>query len=170
VIRELRESDLPAYLVLRAEALVAEPLAFTSSPEDDTASTLPSLRQQLLRIPDWMLFVAVEDEQMVGSVGMVRRHHRKAAHKMNVWGMYVSPTHRGRGIATALLKAAIDHARSMRAISSIELGVTASASTAKRLYERAGFRAWGAEPDALRFDGVSVTEYHMSLRFETHTT
>lgn len=164
LIRALRESDIGHYLALRAEALLDDPLAFTSSPEDDTSSTLEAIRRQLVRASDWALFVAFDEQRMVGSVGMIRRHHRKAAHKMNVWGMYVTPTHRGCGVAAALLDAAIAHAESLHDISWLELGVSSSAPGAQRLYERAGFKIWGAEPDALRYDGESVTEYHMTLR------
>lgn len=169
LIRPLRESDLDAYLELRAEALLDDPLAFTSSPEDDTSSTRASLLQQMLLAPDWILFVAEVEDRLAGSVGMIRRKHRKAAHKMNVWGMYVSPAHRGRGIAAALLDAAIAHARSMGDISWLELGVSDSAAAAQRLYERAGFRVWGSEPDALRYGGRSVAEFHMSLDLRAHT-
>jgi ribosomal protein S18 acetylase RimI-like enzyme len=169
LIRALCEPDIAAYLDLRAEALLDDPLAFTSSPEDDTSSTAPALRQQLARVPDWMLFIAHDDARMVGSVGMIRRPHRKAAHKMNVWGMYVTPTHRGRGVGAALLDAAIRHAES-HDVSWLELGVSSSAPGAQRLYERAGFKVWGAEPDALRYAGESVTEYHMTLRLPRSTS
>ena len=167
LIRELRESDIGDYLALRAEALLDDPLAFTSSPEDDTSSTADSLRRQM-QSRDWALFVAIDGERMAGSVGMVRRHHLKAAHKMNVWGMYVSPAHRGRGIGAALLDAAIEHARGMNDVARLELGVSSSAGAAQRLYERAGFAAWGSEPDALRYAGTSVTEHHMSLDLHGH--
>lgn len=169
LIRALRESDIGDYLALRAEALLDDPLAFTSSPEDDTSSTHEAMRPQLQRPSDWVLFIAVANERLVGSVGMVRRYHRKAAHKMNVWGMYVTPSHRGHGIAAALLDAAIAYARDLGDVSHLELGVSSSASAAQRLYERAGFVVWGSEPDALRYAGTSVTEHHLSLDLRVQT-
>ena len=38
-----------------------------------------------------------------------------------------------------------------------------TASEAQRLYERAGFVIWGTEPEALRYKGQAVIEYHMGL-------
>lgn len=40
---------------------------------------------------------------------------------------------------------------------------TASAPAALRLYERAGFKIWGTEPEALSYDGLKVAEHHMAL-------
>lgn len=164
MIRRLQESDLDAYVALRREMLRELPLAFAASPEDDFAADRDALRASLARAPEWMLFGAFEDGALVGSVGMIRDRHRKAAHKMHVWGMYVLPSHRRRGHAGALLDAAIAHARAVDGITAIHLGVSDVAAEARRLYERAGFVVWGTEPDALRLDGKSVNEARMVLR------
>ena len=81
--------------------------------------------------------------------------------------MHVLPTHRRQGIGARLLDAAIQHARSMLDVSIVRLSVSSTAPNAQRLYERAGFRLWGTEPDSLRHNGQSATEYHMILQFKT---
>ena len=101
LIRPLEERDLGAYAGLRRRALSEEPLAFAASPESDVVV-------QIGKAPDWMLFGAFDGE-LVGSVGMIRSRHPKAAHKLHLWGMYVLPTHRRQGIAARLLGAAIAH-------------------------------------------------------------
>jgi RimJ/RimL family protein N-acetyltransferase len=164
IVRPIEESELAAYVRLRQEALAAHPLAFTASPSDDFASSVESLREQMRRAPDWMLFVAW-DNGLAGSAGVIRDRYAKAAHRMHLWGMYVSPDHRGHGIGMALLTAAIEHARSVPGIASLHLGVSDNALEARRLYERGGFRAWGIEPDALRVDGESVDEIRMIYSF-----
>lgn len=163
MIRALAPDDLDEYVVLRAEALLDTPLAFAASPGDDFASSVDTLRESLKKAPDWMLFGAF-DGRMIGSVGLFRDRHLKAAHKMHVWGMYVTPAARGRGVAMALLQAAIGHARTVPGIEWIHLGVSEAASAARRLYERAGFTIWGSEPDALRDGARSVVEHRMALR------
>ena len=110
-----------------------------------------------------MLFGAFEDDALAGSAGIFRARHPKAAHRMQLWGMYVAPEHRGRGLGTHLLDAAIAHARSLRGIAWIDLGVTTAAEAARRLYERAGFTMWGTQRDALRAEGHGVDEHHMAL-------
>ena len=83
---------------------------------------------------------------------------------MLLWGVYVTPSHRGRGIAGRILAAAIAHARTVDGVSRIQLGVTTP--DARRVYERAGFVEWGAEPDSIRHAGQQTTEYHMSLALD----
>lgn len=163
MIRALTAEDLDAYVALRREALLDTPLAFAASPGDDFASSAEALRESMKKAPDWMLFGAFE-ERLIGSVGLFRDRHLKAAHKMHVWGMYVTPAHRGRGVAAALLAAAIAHARTVPGIDWIHLGVSEAAAAARRVYERAGFTIWGTEPDALRDGDRSVVEHRMALR------
>jgi RimJ/RimL family protein N-acetyltransferase len=163
MIHALTENDLDAYIALRREALLDTPLAFAASPDDDFASSATTLAAQMKNGPDWVIFGAFE-EQLVGSAGLIRDRHLKAAHKMHLWGMYVTPPARGRGIASQLLQAAIDHARATEGIAWIFLGVTEAAPAARRLYERFGFELWGTEPDALRDGNQSVVEHRMALR------
>jgi len=171
MIRKLREKDAEAYFKLRREALLDSPLAFASSPEDDRAATVEVAREQLrLDVPDQVIFGAFDDrhdeDRIVGMAGLFRDRHLKAAHKVHVWGMYVVPSHRRRGIAAELLQAALRHARSLPGVAWVHLTASSSASGARRLYQRAGFELWGTEPDALRHDGRSVDDHHLALRVE----
>lgn len=163
IIRALTENDLAEYVVLRKEALLDTPLAFAASPGDDFAGNIDSLRESIRKAPDWMIFGAFDD-RLIGTAGLIRDRHIKAAHKMHLWGMYVTPSKRGRGIATRLLEAAIAHAKSVAGVDWIFLGVTTAAAAARHVYERAGFQLYGTEPDALREGGKSVDEYRMALR------
>ena len=162
MFRLLTADDAEAYAALRRESLLDAPLAFTSSPEDDRASSAAGVRELLARGPDSVIVGAFAPE-LVGCVGMYRDHHLKRAHKLHVWGVYVRPSHRGTGVGVALLEAAIAHARSMPGIACLDLSVNSTAPAAQRLYERVGFRMWGCEPDALRYNGQITQEHHMSL-------
>ena len=164
MIRALVEADLDAYAALRRRSLLEAPLSFGASPTDDVPTE--ALRESLRRAPEWVLFGAF-DERLVGAAGLLRDRHRKAAHKMHLWGMYVAPEHRGRGLGSALLEACIRHACAVDGVTAIHLGVTSAAAEARRLYERAGFRLWGTQPDALRWEGHAVDEHHMALDLRT---
>jgi ribosomal protein S18 acetylase RimI-like enzyme len=157
LIRPLTTDDLGAYAVLRRRALEEEPLAFGASPETDVVI-------QIGAAPDWMLFGAFAGSQLAGCAGLMRMRHAKTRHKMYLWGMYVAPEFRRRGLAAGLLEAAVQHATSMEDIAWIQLAVSEAAPAAQRLYRRAGFETWGREPDALRFEGQAAAEEHMSLR------
>jgi RimJ/RimL family protein N-acetyltransferase len=162
MVRELRDEDAEKYVELRRKALLDAPLAFTASPADDFVGSADGVRRQLRHGPDWMIFGAFKPA-LVGSLGLFRDRHLKASHRVHLWGMYVDPDHRGQGVAAELLNAAIAHARTL-GVSWALLSVSTAAPAALRLYERAGFRIWGTEPDALRHNGESVSERHMALQ------
>lgn len=163
MIRMLRDDDAEAYVKLRREALLDAPLVFASSPADDRSSNPEAVREELQRAPEFVIIGAFE-KHLVGALGMYRDRHLKASHKVHLWGMYVVPSHRRQGVATALLDAALRHARLLPGVSWAHLSVTAAAPGAQRLYERAGFRVWGVEPEALTHAGQTVVEYHTALR------
>lgn len=161
-IRALEPDDVDAYLDLRSKALRDAPLAFAASPGDDFVGDSPSVRAYLARWPDSAIFGAF-DPDLVGTVGIMRHRHVKAAHKMIVWGMFVEASQRGKGVGRSLIDAVIAHARTVDGVSRLYISVTSDAGGALRLYERAGFRIWGTEPDSLRHDGRSVEEHHLAM-------
>jgi GNAT superfamily N-acetyltransferase len=88
---------------------------------------------------------------------------------MHLWGMYVRPAYRRTGCGSALVDAAIEHARSVEGVAAIALGVTTAASAARALYERKGFVAWGVDRGALRIGDVAVDETGMLLQLREST-
>jgi ribosomal protein S18 acetylase RimI-like enzyme len=163
MIRELREDNVEDYVGLRREALVESPLAFASSAADDLFSEPEAVREQLRRAPEFVIFGAFENH-LVGAAGLYRDRHLKSSHKAYVWGLYVAPGHRRQGIASQLLDAAVRHARTLRGVSWVHLSVTSAALGAQRLYERAGFRVWGTEPEAFSHEGQTVAKHYLALR------
>lgn len=79
---------------------------------------------------------------------------------VNLFQVWVAPEARGRGLAVALLDAALGWARS-RGARAMQLGVVCGNEAARQLYERAGFRAVG-EPEPQR-PGSSRLEQRMRL-------
>jgi ribosomal protein S18 acetylase RimI-like enzyme len=161
-IRELGAVDAEPLFRLRRHALLDAPLAFAACPEDDLATSVAAVRELLSRGRGSAVFGAFHPE-LVGMLGLYRDRHVKAAHKVHLWGMYVRPDVRRRGLGRRLLDAALERTRTMIGASSVRLSVSEAAGEAKRLYERAGFRVWGIEPEALRYAGQSAREYYMIL-------
>lgn len=162
-IRCLVEDDAEAYAALRREMLLDAPLSFAASPEDDAAGSVEAVREQIRNAPESVI-VGAFGPHLVGAVGLYRGRHVKAAHKAHVWGMYVKPDWRRQGLAAALLEAALAHASRLPGVDWVHIGVSSSAPAARRLYERFGFRAWGEEPEAARYAGESVEQFHMALK------
>ena len=161
MIRHLLPEDTLAFTRLRREYLTNAPLAFASSPEADPAS--PDAVRQILENYPYSVIMGAFDPDLVGAVALYRDPQPKSAHKAHLWGMYVAPSHRGRGIGSRLLQTALEHARGL-AVDWVHLSVTSASPEARRLYERAGFRVWGTEKDALRHDGGVVDEFYMGMR------
>ncbi|HMN45169.1 MAG TPA: GNAT family N-acetyltransferase [Povalibacter sp.] len=160
-VRLLTPDDGESLFHLRRAALLDSPFSFASSPEDDAYSSPEAVGRQLGE-SQARVFGAF-DEALLGMLGMQRLPKIKTAHIAMIWGVFVTPSARGQGVAAQLLEAAIAHARTIPAIASLRLSVNETTPGARRLYERMGFRVWGVEPDALRVNGRSTSEAHMSL-------
>ena len=163
-IRQLRGEDAASYAAFRRVALLDSPLSFMSSPEDDSACAADIVRERLQHGAPNSIIIGAFAPDLVGTLGLYRDGHIKAAHKVHLWGMHVVPTHRQQGIGARLLDAAIQHAQLLPGITTVRLSVSSTSPNAQRLYERAGFRVWGIEADSLHHEGQSATEYHMVLR------
>lgn len=162
--RRLTPDDAAAFQHLRLSALLEAPSAFGSSFEEENSFPSSVIEDRLGLRPDRGLFGAFEDEELVGLVALGRESMQKLAHKAYVWGMYVKPEHRGKGIATALLSDALSLARSVPEVVQVNLRVNAANACAIRLYEAVGFKQFGREPGAMYIDGEFHDELHMYLR------
>jgi ribosomal protein S18 acetylase RimI-like enzyme len=163
-IRRLTPADAPAFHALRLAALQEAPTAFGSSYEEEKDLPDATIKDRLAVRPDRGPFGAFENETLVGLVAVGREHMHKRVHKAHIWGMYVTPSARGKGIGRLLLLEALSLARSVANIQQVNLSVTANNASAIRLYESVGFKAFGREPGALFIDGKLYDEIHMCLR------
>lgn len=95
VIRRLQPRDAEQLFRLRREALIDEPFAFLSSPEDDLAASPAAVRDQLSSWSDnSAVFGDFDGADLVGMVGLTRDRPIKAAHRACVWGDYVKSAYR----------------------------------------------------------------------------
>jgi ribosomal protein S18 acetylase RimI-like enzyme len=104
---------------------------------------------------------AFEKEDLVGVLGFVRDSSEKSRHKGFIWGMYVVPLFRGRGIGRSLVEEALSRISVLPGLRRVRLSVVASNQVALRLYESFGFVRYGEEDEALCVDGVFHAEFHM---------
>ena len=170
-VRPLSPSDAEAYFALRLEMMLDTPHSFLASPGDDSATDVEGFRERLGRGAENITFGAfstVDGDKLalVGSDGIVRMKRQKAAHTAIVWGVYVQPASRRRGLGRRLMGVAIAHARELDGVTHVKLGVSADASGAQALYESVGFKAWGTEPNAMIVDGKYRDEVHMVLALD----
>lgn len=141
--------------------LADSPWAFSSSPEDDQGLRVEFIAERLTQ-PGQAIVGAFDDAgRLVGSAGLRRHTSIKMAHRAHVWGVYVTPAARGKGVGERLLLRVFEVARSWPGVDSVGLSASVNSEAARRLYERLGFRSWGVEPGAIRVGGASYDEHHM---------
>ena len=160
-IRRLVPADASAYRALRLRALWEFPQAFTSSHAEDEKLPLEATERRL-DSPHRRFWGAFDGDELVGMVGLDRETRPKNQHKAIVVGMYVAHERMGRGTGRALLEALIADARDW-GLELLVLTVTHAESSARRLYERCGFRSFGIEPRAIKVDGHFHAKNHMYL-------
>ncbi|HEX7001077.1 MAG TPA: GNAT family N-acetyltransferase [Trueperaceae bacterium] len=163
VIRPLTALDAAAYRELRLEALRLAPTAFGSSYEEESVRDSATVAARIDPTDTQRVFGALRAGRLVGTAGLKRQTGLKERHKAFVWGVYVTPDERGRGVAKRLMLAALTEARGMSGVERVTIAVNAANDPARRLYENLGFETFGVEPDALRVEGESIDEMWMTL-------
>lgn len=165
-VRKLSEQDVEAYLRLRLEALETDPRSFSASVEEHRAMSSEDLARRLDGGPDQFVLGAFDGDSLVGTAGFYREPGNKRAFRGNVVGMYVTSSHRGRGIARALMEALLDRVRATKSIELLSLGVATGQGAAAALYQSLGFTTWGREPDCYRVNGEPIDVDWMTLLLE----
>ncbi|MDM5318045.1 GNAT family N-acetyltransferase [Fictibacillus sp. b24] len=163
-VRLLKPEDAEAYWELRLEALKLSPEAFSSSYEEALQRKEP-IKQVAERLQEEgsYTFGMFVKGKLIGNVTLVQEKVLKMQHRGNIYAMYVSTENRKAGAGKALMKAAIEHAKSIPVIEKLNLTVAADNEKAKNLYTALGFKTYGYEEKALKVDGQFIDEEHMVL-------
>lgn len=163
-IRLLEECDALEFIRLRLEGLQNDPVAFGSSWEEEQTRTPESVGPRLRAMPDGNFVVgAFQDERLIGITGFVRSDRPKTRHKGFIWGVYVTPEARGKGVARALLTSVLERARGYADLDQITLSVSVTQAPARRLYASLGFEVYGYEQHALKIGDTYIDEEHRVL-------
>jgi RimJ/RimL family protein N-acetyltransferase len=160
-VRPLTPDDAPAFVTLRREALSDSPWAFAASEGDDMGLDAAHMARSLAEPGRAVVGAFAPDGRLVGIAGVVTNRHRKMAHRAQVWGVYVTPAFRGSGVGQAIMAGVQNVARAWPGVTSLGLSVSMNSPHARRVYERAGFVAWGTEPGAIVCNGAAYDEVHM---------
>ncbi|HEY6195671.1 MAG TPA: GNAT family N-acetyltransferase [Candidatus Eisenbacteria bacterium] len=160
-IRPLLPADAADFHALRLRGLREVPSAFGSSYEEEHDRPVEAVAERIATNRDGFILGAFEGVTLVGIVGMQREPHLKHAHKMVLWGMYVVPDARGRGVGRQLVDEALRQAFARPGIRQVNLGVNAANAPALALYQAAGFTPFGLEHGCMIVDGVLQDEVYM---------
>jgi RimJ/RimL family protein N-acetyltransferase len=161
-IRRLTSDDAAAYRALMLEGYERHPDAFTSSVSERAALPTSWWESRLSEDESAgsVVLGAFDNGRLVGVAGLSFETREKAKHKATLFGMYIPPEFRHRGLGRELVVAALDCARS-RGLKLVQLTVTQGNGAARTLYEQCGFVQFGIEPLAVAVGTGFVSKVHM---------
>lgn len=153
-LRALTRDDAEAFRALRLEALRLNPGAFGISVAEWEGLSAEALATRIPAGPPGVILGAFAEtsgrSELVGIAGLQVGEAAKQRHKGLVWGVYVMPSWRRRGVAFALIDGLIAHARGCDGLEILHLSVAGDNGAARALYESRGFVAYGRERHALK--------------------
>ncbi len=166
-IRRLGPEDAEAFRALRLTALTSAPAAFASSPEEERALSIDTIRSRLAPTGPNAAFGAFAGHDLVGMAGFVLNEKIKQRHKGTLVGVFVLPQWQRRGLGAALVRSVIAHAAEHARL--IQAHVVMSNDAARRMYRALGFLPFGIERKALCVDGVFHDEELIALELPVPT-
>lgn len=160
-VRLLDPHSAEQFKALRLLAVDNSPTAIWPTRQEEMARSIEEIAARIRSTPTQAVFGAFEGEVLVGITGVRREALCQVNHKATIWGVFVNPSNRGRGIAQALLSAATAHATEEWDVIQLMLCVNAENLPAKRLYASHGFKTFGLEPRAMKVGDRFYDEEHM---------
>ena len=158
-VRPLTAQDVEAYRVVRLAVLRSDPPAFVTTAAEFAARDLAGIAAQISPTENAVTFGAFLTGELVGILTLARETRPSIRHRAGIYGVGVLGEARGQGAGDALMQAAIQHAQQWNGLTSLHLAVVETQHTARKLYERHGFKVWGTQPDAVQHAGQTYSEH-----------
>jgi GNAT superfamily N-acetyltransferase len=157
-IRPFVESDWPkVWPIVREVVRAADTFAY------DPAMTEAQARATWIEAPPGLTVVAVEGQGVLGTAKMGPNRPGPGSHVATASFM-VAADARGRGVATALCRFALDWARE-RGFAGMQFNAVAESNRAAvELYKRLGFRLIGTVPGAFAHPTLGRVGLHIMYR------
>jgi len=157
-IKKLTQEDWELWRSFRLEALKNSPESFGSSYEEELNWSDTDFQNTLTKND---IFGIIIHHSLVSCASFYSLNLDKMKHRGFIWGMYTRPHHRGKGCASAIIQAIINHAKSH--VTQLHLTCVTSNLNAVEFYQKHGFKIYGTEPRALKINNTFFDEHLMVL-------
>lgn len=172
MIRHLTPEDADAFSAMRLLGLELHPEAFGTGADAWRRAT-PARRgaglEPVDNPGDRFVLGAFDGDTLVGLIGFRREGKARVRHKGGLWGFFVHPDHRRRGVGDALLQGALEAARAGEGMRYVRVVVTLANKDAVRRFESSGFIRYGLEVGGLCLNGLELDQAFMRRELEQLT-
>jgi len=153
-IIKLESKDWEKYKDIRLEALKSEPLAFAQMLEEAAFRSEQAWIDDLISSQEkdgGPIYFAEDSSKIIGMAGAyIEKEKLKLRHVANIWGVYISRIHRGKGAGKKLLQTLIKDLELRNEIKKIKLAVNPIQKEAFNLYKALGFEEVGKHKNELK--------------------
>jgi len=140
-IAQIYADDWEDFKRIRLEAFATDPLAFSPKQVREAANYSEETWKEYMTKREAVVLTAKENNKIVGLIGSYKESDEIAV----IWGTYVNPSYRGRGIGKKLLQKIINSIEKDNSTKKIKLWVEENHHVAKSLYEQFGFNVVGKD-------------------------
>ncbi|TAE30864.1 MAG: GNAT family N-acetyltransferase [Cytophagales bacterium] len=158
---ELTSNDHDRYKAFFMNGLHTHRDCFRISPDDEQTEPFPTKGTA----DSFTLGLLTDAGELAGVVSFSRegQTRQKLRHKGLLFRMYVAASFAGQGLGQQLLEETIRRVQTQTDIEQIVLTVVSTNHSAKRLYEKMGFRSFSLEPNAIKDGDTYHDEEQMVL-------
>lgn len=166
MIRELTPQDAEQFRSLRRQAVALNEGGFATALdewESKSLSEISGILEEEFTSPNDFILGAFVDDNLVGMIGFFRPDKPKLERRGHIWGTFLLPEYRGKGVAGKLLDELVNRARHMSGLEHIQLTTLNKYRNSVNLYLSRGFRIFATEKTAVRLGDKSYDELYMTL-------
>ncbi|OKH52711.1 GNAT family N-acetyltransferase [Calothrix sp. HK-06] len=165
IIKTLTKHDGEDYHQIRLEALYNNPDSYGTTYQEEATKTIDDFRDKI-PVDNNFILGCYDDKKIIGIIAFHQESRIKTKHKAYIRSMYVKLEYRRQGIGELLLTELIVKAKATNEIEILLLDVVTSNVPAKQLYLSFGFKIYGIEKMAYKFNNQYQNIDYMSLQIK----
>ncbi|PGS55809.1 GNAT family N-acetyltransferase [Bacillus sp. AFS041924] len=170
-IRLLTKEDAEIYLNIRLEGLKENPEVFSTTMDEilDQDDPIEYKAEILDKDKNYTIGAFTNKGELIGVATLRTFDKIKAEHKGKIESVYVSSRARKMGAGLLLIEEAIHLAKSI-GLEQISLNIVEGNESAKKLFEKLGFKTFAKTPNSLKFNNEYWDQEHMMLTLSAGKT